>query len=441
MMPGSRSSDWLSRGIGISCTVLLTLGCEPEPVLRAQLLLHVETDAPIPERGLAPEDLTLFDRLRVSVHRGREVLPCAGCTRDFVLDADTERGALSIGVAVASENDVAHVELYAARNLDRHGNPDVGSSLAAWVRLPKPDDEVRPLHVTLTMAALGLPRGALESPIEGSPAAPSPALVRWPEAKRTPCTATPPQGEACVPGGVVWMGDAVRRPGPAGGLRPRLVKMSPFFLDAREVTVRELRESGLATAEMLARPDREERQLCTYSPSPSAADDLPVTCVPRDVTADYCAARGKDLPTEAQHEYVHGGMRGSLYPWGDDDPSCADAVFGRDRARQLDCNESGVGPRVGGYAARDAVEIGGVTVVDLAGNVSEWVREDILSEDAECNRPGYHVDPICSGISGIAQTRGGSFEEVPLGLRSEIRYPASVPIDDRVGFRCVRRLP
>jgi len=73
--------------------------------------------------------------------------------------------------------------------------------------------------------------------------------------------------------------------------------------------------------------------------------------------------------------------------------------------------------------------------------VSEWVREDILSEDAECNRPGYHVDPICSGISGIAQTRGGSFEEVPLGLRSEIRYPASVPIDDRVGFRCVRRLP
>ena len=264
MMPRSRPSDWLSRGIGISCAVLLAVGCEPDPVPRAQLLLYVETDAPIPERGLAPEDLTLFDRLRVSVHRAREALPCAGCTRDFVLDADTRRGALSIGVAAAAEDDVAHVELYSVRNLDRHGNPDVGSSLAAWVRLPKPGaEEVRPLHVTLTMAALGLPRGSLESPIEGAPAATSPALARWPEAKKTPCTASPQHGEACVPGGVVWMGDAVRRPGPAGGLRPRLVKMSPFFLDAREVTVRELRESGLAIAEMLSRPDREERQLCT----------------------------------------------------------------------------------------------------------------------------------------------------------------------------------
>lgn len=416
---------------------------EPAVVRPSQLVLHVETDAPIPRAGLAASDLVLFDTLRISVHRGGDTLPCTGCVRDFALSQDQESD-LSVGIAREAADAVAHVELYARRNLDRFGAPDEGSSLSAWIRLPKPAaEEVRDLFVTLAMEGLGSPQGARSSPGEPSTSAPVPP-ARWPEARTTPCLASAGADEACVPGGVVWMGGALRRPGPAGGLRPRLVKVSPFLVDLHEVTVGELRASGLVVAGSAGTaPDPDDgasSAYCTYSSAAGPGDDLPVTCISRALAAAYCQARGKSLPTEAQHEYLRGGLRGMRYPWGNDDPSCGAVVFGRDRQRRHACQASGVGPRAVGFAAGDVLEIGGRAVVDLAGNVAEWALDAYQPDDHECHRPGYVVDPTCEAASGTGVTRGGSFEDVPLGLRSEVRAPIESR-SDVVGFRCARSVP
>jgi len=424
---------------------------ETDPIAPAQLLLYVETDAPLAASATAPNDLTLFDRLRVAVHLRGEASPCAGCTRTFVLARDTDPASLSLGIAAQPEGAVAHVLLYAARNLDRVGEPDEGSALSAWITLPRLDDaEVRPVAVTLAMNALGAPVGTRDAPLSPGARRTSP-LARWPLAVSTPCSAPPRAGEACVPGGVVWMGGAVRRPGAAAGLRPRLVRMSPFFVDTREVTVAQLRASGLArpaTFGAIADPQlASERAGCTYMPTPGSDEDVPVTCVSQPLAAAYCAMYGKALPTEAQHEYLHGGLRGTAYPWGDDEPTrCTDVVFGRRRSSDLPCLDLPPSPQPAGKGTRDILVLGGAVVTDLAGNVSEWAREDFFPEDAECNRQGFHVDPACEGPGPdptVKVMRGGELKSAPIGLRSEVRYPVP-PIDTELeirGFRCARAMP
>ncbi len=433
-----------ARRLAIACGLFcIGVACgEPEPVARAQLLLVVATDAPIPRAGLTADDVVLFDRLRIAVYRNGEDAPCAGCVRDFVLATDRADRAISAGIARESDEAVAFVALYAERNRDRFGAPDAGSALSAWIHLPVPSEhEVRPLQVTLTMNDLGRPLGSRDAPIETNAAPPMP-LARWAGARRAPCAASPRADEACVPGGVVWMGSALRSPGASAGLPPRLVSLSPFLVDVHEVTVADFRASALAEDHGPGTDSDPAHDtgsaVCTYSPLPGPDEGLPVTCITHYLARTYCRARGKDLPTEAQYEYLQGGLRGARYPWGDDDPSCTDAVFGRDRERLGPCGLSGFGPRLPGSGARDVLVLGGIGVTDLAGNVSEWARERHADEDAPCHAPGHHLDPVCEG-SGMFVARGGAFVDPPLGLRSEVRFP-SPSHNEVIGFRCVRAI-
>ncbi|MCW5831579.1 MAG: SUMF1/EgtB/PvdO family nonheme iron enzyme [Labilithrix sp.] len=419
--------------------VLLAAACSgPDPVPASQVLLVIETDAPIPRARLAGDDLVLFDRLRVSVHGSGDEKPCVGCTRDFALAADQDE--ISVGVAPTNGSAVVHVELYAERNLDAAGAPDVGSSLSAWVRLPPTAArELRRVRTILAMATLGEPRGSREEPVDGDADVVS-VPARWPDAKVVPCTAPLDPDEACVPGGVVWMGNALRRPGPAGGIAPRLVRISPFRVDLHEVTVGELRASGLA----VSRDDETdpgvapESPTCTYSALAGADEDLPVNCISHALAEAFCRARGKTLPTEAQREYLGGGLRGALYPWGNDDPSCDDVVFGRSRGSLGPCIDRPERPAPVGSARRDVLLVGGRPVVDLAGNLGEWAREPYVGADAPCHHQGYLVDPVCeAGAAGAFVSRGGSYADVPLGLRAEVRFPARQAVDI-IGFRCAR---
>lgn len=417
----------------------MALGCGPAPVVSAQVLLVVETDAPLPALGLGPDGLSLFDRLRVEVFLGDSSVPCTGCAREFVLEA-SRPSELSLGLVVGDAPAVAKVQIFALRNLDRDGRPDEGSALTAWVRLPKPaSGEVRRAYVALRVADLAHPRGARHAPIETTAGPVTPPLGRWPDARRLPCTIPVTPDEVCVPGGVVWMGDAARTPGSAGGLAPRLVALSPFVLDRHEVTVAEMRRSGLALTDQDIEgedPVVSPENGCTYSPDPSPFDGYPVTCITWGAARRYCRETGKTLPSEAQFEYAQGALRGWRYPWGDEDPTCGALAFGR--GPNGPCGGTGV-PSPVGSSRLDRLSIpGSPTVDDLAGNVSEWAREPWHTADDVCNAQGFFRDPVCPlATSAEHAKRGGDFVRNAFATRSYVRIVGAA-ISSRVGFRCAR---
>jgi eukaryotic-like serine/threonine-protein kinase len=172
-----------------------------------------------------------------------------------------------------------------------------------------------------------------------------------------------------------------------------------------------------------------------------------------------CPPRGGDLPTEAQYEYAAGGLQSQLYVWGQDAPTCPDAVYARTSTSaetltaniQDDCPAVGIGgPVPAGTGLLDQLIVPGGTVVDLAGDLAEWAA-DLWNQSSEAcwSRPGIYTDPLCTTPSPADgrwySTRGAGWltEAVylPAATRSyEAGDTAAVTSDaaPSVGFRCVR---
>src|SRR5581483_3416476 len=226
---------------------LLVCGCAPS----SEILLHVDTDALVPPA--IPDDTRppwLFDRVRLEVLRGGQPIdpPAA---RDFALTEDLFRaGQVSIGIAATpGESDLsARVRLYRSGRIVA-GEPRRSSTLDTTVTLPSVGTSDRvDVTVRLHTDDVGLPKG----PIAPDAGLPGPSQVStWPGAAIVPCHGQPGPDEVCVPGGAYWMGDPLL--GNLGdGLdadQERLAVLSPFFLDAREVTVADYRAVAAALNE------------------------------------------------------------------------------------------------------------------------------------------------------------------------------------------------
>jgi formylglycine-generating enzyme len=450
--------------------VLLVAGCVRELPPAGQVVLYVDTDAivrPAPDAEPDPSTLSpLVDRARIEVLRDGQLL--RGSARVVPIDkAMLQERRLSFGIVPPPGVDgvAVRVRLFRADRVF-FDEPEAGITLDTTVAVPPVGrDGIAELSVLLRTEDFGLRVG----PVEASPGRHAESLVgTWRGGHRVPCDEDARPGETCVPGTAFFFGNPQFR-----GRRvtddiseERLVFVSPFFLDVTEVTVGRFRSQWPSLEGKVAPPTRrEESPYCTWTDDTTVeADALALNCVPWDTAFAYCESIGKALPTEAELELVTSGLGEEWgFPWGDDEPDCADAVWGLAGIQEAAIEEvrrgsdhcrhgRGVaaGPLSPGQGQRDKIpsavlrNLGGGEILDLGGNLAEWSR-DVWARPSDEFWRGVRpmVDPL-SSVSNDADgdaraVRGGDWASTALTTRGGYRRRART--DERsttIGFRCAR---
>jgi formylglycine-generating enzyme len=445
----------------------IVVGCQPssgEP--RAQWVVEISTDAPVPQLG---------DRLLVEILRD-DGLPCTGCVREFGVDSPSSL-PISFGV-LPQAGTTLHVRatLFRAEASNNLSRPLDDAHVEALGQLP-PAHGIVKVALPLHMECFGI----ASNPSTHESCDPSskslgqepllvdgPPLVTgaWARAVSRPCTNTPPDGMACIDGGPLLLG-SYSTPAIDVDLRPapqHLVVLSPFFVDKDEVTVGTVRQLLLTNAI----PPQDAPTLhassisvddwdCRYLGLDDASNDAwSVTCLTFAAARDVCNALGKRLVKEAEWEYVaRNGKAQTTFPWGEGGDICARSIVARgfsnttssggyqsSACRNYLPNQILEGGPVAGGNPNDVTTSG---VRNMAGNVSEWVADtfapykDVCWSSPVLNDPQCNVEPLY--FHHLQAVRGGNWRLEAFNANSAIRNLE--PLDTRVtavGVRCAKDL-
>ncbi len=213
-----------------------------------------------------------------------------------------------------------------------------------------------------------------------------------------------------IPSGEFLMGD---NKGKDDEKPQKKVLLSAYYIDKYEVT--NLQYQKCVEAKVCGEP---QKFLVNQSPS------APVVGVSYNDAKTFCEWAKKRLPTEAEWEKA-ASQRGknTEYPWGDQKPDCKRANF-----IECDLKIKEVGSYISGAS--------GYGVMDMAGNVAEWVA-DWYDKNAYLTMNTTNPKGPMTGTYRVI--RGGSFKSTASDLRKSNRMYA-MPSERlmTVGFRCAR---
>lgn len=246
---------------------------------------------------------------------------------------------------------------------------------------------------------------------------------------RLPPLATPvPQEMIAIPPSTFTMGSPPGL-GEADEEPAHPVSISAFEIDRIEVTAGQYWQC-VAAGECAA-PIAAGSQIEPHYLNDPSFDNYPVSSIPWAEANRYCIWQGKRLPTEAEWELAAGwdNQRGAklLWPWGND-PA-------QGRANVGDTSRGKPAP-VGSFSG-DESPLG---VMDLAGNVSEWVFDWYK---VDYYRVADDTDPIGPtprrGEGTGRVVRGASFADTVEQARTANRDKQEVSYGyPTLGFRCAR---
>ncbi|MEZ4444570.1 MAG: SUMF1/EgtB/PvdO family nonheme iron enzyme [Polyangiaceae bacterium] len=288
----------------------------------------------------------------------------------------------------------------------------------------------------------------LVEPSPTGPRGPDPALSRG-DTFDLPCAAPPAPGRACIPGGATILGSsAVFLVPDLPPVPERLTVVPPFYIDLDEVTVGRYRQAladGFVAPTIVGTHQGPLGDTigttCTFSTSDLGREGYALNCVDWITAEAFCAFAGGRLPSEAEWEHaatLAGGDRRSIYPYGDEAPTCERAVHGRFPL----ANSPGVCEHLGRHpesidAAPDDVTAQGLR--GMAGGLSEWQRDAYAPYDDACWAASPIAAPSCDVASPARRSvRGGNWVAPSTLLPSASRTGADpaghAPF---IGFRCV----
>ena len=201
-----------------------------------------------------------------------------------------------------------------------------------------------------------------------------------------------------------------------------MVYQDAFWIDRTEVTNAMYRlcvEAGACLA-----PQFNGMTGSTYYGDPNY-DDYAANYIDWNMASAYCAWAEGRLPTEAEWEKAARGVVESTYPWGNNEPDCTIVNF-------YGC--FGSTRPVGRYP--DGASPYGV--LDMAGNVAEWVS-DYYSETYYSQSPDRNPQGPSSGQERAM--RGGSWASIDWYITVTNRSGSRPDgVNGYQGFRCARSI-
>ena len=275
-----------------------------------------------------------------------------------------------------------------------------------------------------------------------------------------------PNDSVCIPGGFFMLGNlrVVGFGAQKDAVPAHPVAMQPFCIDRTEFTIARFEAAGQPWPPPIpAALDPYGKELCTWvdyrsgpPANPTYPGNVPINCFTHEQAAEACRQAGGRLPTEAEWEYVATGLgRGSLFPWGDEPPTCDTAVLEQQETQFQffpKCTHKGIEPVDDrSHAKKDIVAVwyhsdgsAGDEVWHMGGSMSEWTLDSFVRYAETTNsrncwqREGLFRHPSCALVGDTYSVRGGNYLDALEVAYAALRASESdSALSKFIGFRCV----